>query len=220
MGSFARNIIKGNKDLRKRRKTKVIRPDTENMIPKTNLILFRFMMFAFFAFAIVLSGYAPNKSPKLPEGVSLEYSLSRSEGRSLLTKVFILTFWHHWFLSRLNLCLSWLTDLRKQFCEHGDVTATTGECMCHWQHKVCIVMLNARGWLIGFCGERSSVLMPHTHTIFLHGINLSLRTVVWGLNVNTRWDYPFIIILVRIASVWKNPKLNEYEKTKSKLSKL
>jgi hypothetical protein len=22
-----------------------------------------------------------------------------------------------------------------QFCKHGDVTATTGECMCHWQHK-------------------------------------------------------------------------------------
>ena len=87
MGSFARNIIKGNKDLKKRRKTKVIRPDTENMIPKTNLILFRFMMFAFFAFAIVLSGYAPNKSPKLPEGVSLEYLLSGSEDHSLLTNV-------------------------------------------------------------------------------------------------------------------------------------
>ena len=49
MGSFVRNIIKGNKDLKKRRKTKVIRPDTENMIPKTNLIVFRFMMFAFCA---------------------------------------------------------------------------------------------------------------------------------------------------------------------------
>mmetsp|Transcript_25326 Transcript_25326/g.54031 ORF Transcript_25326/g.54031 Transcript_25326/m.54031 type:complete len:119 (+) Transcript_25326:146-502(+) len=25
--------------------------------------------------------------------------------------------------------------LPEDFCEHGDVTATTGECMCHWQHK-------------------------------------------------------------------------------------
>lgn len=70
MGSFVRNIIKGNSDFKKRRRRKVIRPDTENMIPKTNLIVFRFMMFAFFAFAIVLSGYAPKNSPKLPEGVS------------------------------------------------------------------------------------------------------------------------------------------------------
>ena len=22
------------------------------------------------------------------------------------------------------------------FCQHGDITDTTGECMCHWQHKV------------------------------------------------------------------------------------
>ncbi len=73
--------------------------------------------------------------------------------------------------------------------------------MCHWQHKVCIVMLSARGRLIGFLGEGPSILMPRTHIIFLHGIDLSLRTVVWGLDVNTRWDYPFIIILVRIASV-------------------
>mmetsp|Transcript_18831 Transcript_18831/g.26551 ORF Transcript_18831/g.26551 Transcript_18831/m.26551 type:complete len:95 (+) Transcript_18831:143-427(+) len=28
-------------------------------------------------------------------------------------------------------------DLPKDFCpqETGDITATTGECMCHWQHK-------------------------------------------------------------------------------------
>jgi hypothetical protein len=42
-----------------------------------------------------MSGYAPKKGPKLPEG----------------------------------------------FCKYGDVTDTTGECMCHWQHKVCYVML-------------------------------------------------------------------------------
>eukprot|EP00531_Pseudo-nitzschia_arenysensis_P005858 CAMPEP_0116141712 /NCGR_PEP_ID=MMETSP0329-20121206/14524_1 /TAXON_ID=697910 /ORGANISM="Pseudo-nitzschia arenysensis, Strain B593" /LENGTH=89 /DNA_ID=CAMNT_0003636905 /DNA_START=174 /DNA_END=443 /DNA_ORIENTATION=+ len=59
------------------------------MVSKKSLYVFRFMMFAFFSMGIVLSGYAPNKAPKLPEG----------------------------------------------FCEHGDVTATTGECMCHWQHK-------------------------------------------------------------------------------------
>ncbi|KAG7374585.1 hypothetical protein IV203_013680 [Nitzschia inconspicua] len=25
--------------------------------------------------------------------------------------------------------------LPEGFCKHGDITATTGECMCHWQHK-------------------------------------------------------------------------------------
>uniref|UniRef100_A0A7S0UMR5 Uncharacterized protein n=1 Tax=Pseudo-nitzschia delicatissima TaxID=44447 RepID=A0A7S0UMR5_9STRA len=89
MGSLTRKLIKGRRELGERRRKKIHRPDTDNMIPKANLYVFRFMLCAFFAFGIVLSGYAPNKSPKLPEG----------------------------------------------FCEHGDVTATTGECMCHWQHK-------------------------------------------------------------------------------------
>ena len=26
--------------------------------------------------------------------------------------------------------------LPRGFCQHGDITDTTGECMCHWQHKV------------------------------------------------------------------------------------
>mmetsp|Transcript_24581 Transcript_24581/g.50762 ORF Transcript_24581/g.50762 Transcript_24581/m.50762 type:complete len:102 (-) Transcript_24581:2-307(-) len=30
--------------------------------------------------------------------------------------------------------------LPEGFCEHGDVTATTGECMCHWQHKVRLLL--------------------------------------------------------------------------------
>ena len=70
MGSFVRRVIKGKKELSRRRRQKVDRPDTDAMIPKANLVVFRLMLFAFFSFAIVLSGYAPNKAPKLPEGVS------------------------------------------------------------------------------------------------------------------------------------------------------
>lgn len=55
-------------------------------------------------------------------------------------------------------------------------------------------------WFLGR-GSMFHVLMPRTHIIFLHGLDLSLRTVVWGLDVNTRWGFLFIIILVRIASV-------------------
>jgi len=90
MGSLIRKFAKAKKQLSERRKKeKIARPDTDAMISKTNLMVFRLMMAAFFLFAIVLSGRAPNRGPKLPEG----------------------------------------------FCEYGDVTATTGECMCHWQHK-------------------------------------------------------------------------------------
>mmetsp|Transcript_34413 Transcript_34413/g.39162 ORF Transcript_34413/g.39162 Transcript_34413/m.39162 type:complete len:113 (+) Transcript_34413:165-503(+) len=79
--------------LRKLRKVKKLTPskrkNTEIMISNITKIYFRIVMFLFFTLAVVFSGYAPNKGPKLPDG----------------------------------------------FCKYGDVTATTGECMCHWQHK-------------------------------------------------------------------------------------
>ena len=31
-------------------------------------------------------------------------------------------------------------NLPADFCPHGDITATTGECMCHWQHKVRVIV--------------------------------------------------------------------------------
>ena len=32
-------------------------------------------------------------------------------------------------------------NLPTDFCPHGDITATTGECMCHWQHKVRVIVV-------------------------------------------------------------------------------
>lgn len=70
MGSLARLLIKGRREVAAKRRIKKPRPDTEIMVSKKSLYMFRFMMFAFFSMGIVLSGYAPNKAPKLPEGVS------------------------------------------------------------------------------------------------------------------------------------------------------
>ena len=74
----------------KKRIKPISRPDTDIMISNNSRMIFRIVMFLFFSLAVVLSGYAPKKGPKLPPG----------------------------------------------FCQHGDITDTTGECMCHWQHKV------------------------------------------------------------------------------------
>ena len=50
---------------------------SNNMVSKKNLVAFRLIMGAFFMVAIVQSGYAPNKAPKLPEGVSVSFVPSR-----------------------------------------------------------------------------------------------------------------------------------------------
>ena len=74
MGSrLLRNLSKGKKELRERKHTKKHRPDTDTMISRSTLWTFRLMMSAFFLFAIALSAYAPNKAPKLPEGVRIVF---------------------------------------------------------------------------------------------------------------------------------------------------
>jgi len=96
-----RKLRKAKKLEEKRRggkRIKPIRPDTDIMISNNSRMIFRIVMFLFFSLAVVLSGYAPKKGPKLPEG----------------------------------------------FCKHGDITDTTGECMCHWQHKVRYLI-----WIMG-----------------------------------------------------------------------
>jgi hypothetical protein len=70
MGSLIRKFAKAKKQLsEQKKKEKIARPDTDAMISKSTLMVFRLMMAAFFLFAIVLSGRAPNRGPKLPEGV-------------------------------------------------------------------------------------------------------------------------------------------------------
>ena len=73
MGSLIRKVAKAKKIVAERKKNKAKknpRRDTEMGVSKNGLIVFRLIMAAFFIVAIVSSGYAPSKSPKLPEGVS------------------------------------------------------------------------------------------------------------------------------------------------------
>jgi hypothetical protein len=72
MGSLVKRLTKGRKALAERQRQKKARPDTDTMVSTSTLVVFRIMMCAFFMVAIVLSGYAPNKAPKLPEGVRIE----------------------------------------------------------------------------------------------------------------------------------------------------
>ena len=70
MGSLFRKIKKARKIVAERKKNKNPRREKEIMgVSKKSLVIFRLMMAAFFMIAIVHSGYAPNKAPKLPEGV-------------------------------------------------------------------------------------------------------------------------------------------------------
>jgi len=52
------------------RETKAKRDRKYNMVPHSNLVMFRIVLALFFVFAIVMSAYVPPKAPKLPEGVS------------------------------------------------------------------------------------------------------------------------------------------------------
>lgn len=118
-----RKLRKAKKRAPSKRKNKPI--DTEIMISNINKLYFRIVMFLFFTLAVVFSGYAPNKGPKLPDG----------------------------------------------FCKYGDVTATTGECMCHWQHKVRFindsVLSSSPIRRVVFLKSFFFSPPPHTHTLSL-----------------------------------------------------
>jgi hypothetical protein len=99
-------------------------------------------------FVAGLSGMAPNVAPKLPEGVSFvwQHSITKTfcEYSYRFLTVFILLLSISFFYlpsslfsttNKTNTHYYHDTHFSKKFCKHGDVTATTGECMCHWQHK-------------------------------------------------------------------------------------
>jgi hypothetical protein len=158
-----RKARKLDPNYKRKRKKPIIRPDTDIMISDNSRMIFRVVMFLFFSLAVVMSGYAPKKGPKLPEG----------------------------------------------FCKYGDVTDTTGECMCHWQHKVCYVMLwttvlsfLASGYYALF------LLFRFTNPSIVLNF-LFLRTAVPVRVANIKWDSPFIITHVKIAYVFKSLRMNE-----------
>lgn len=145
MGSLVKRLTKGRKALAERQRQKKVRPDTDTMVSTSSLVAFRIMMCAFFMVAIVISGYAPNKAPKLPEGVRTSCRGPDGSDCIALHWTYLVLLAHHDVLLIIVSCFFkrlyslFLSVIIFQFCEHGDVTATTGECMCHWQHKVRMV---------------------------------------------------------------------------------